>query len=81
MVLKMENDTQEQINYRIKNFAQLPDDALLSSNEITILSGRSRSSIWRDVNSKRLPIPVTLGLNTVRWTVGDIKYYLRGKIK
>jgi len=50
----MENFIQQKINYRIQNFAQLPDDALLSSNEISMLSGRSRSSIWRDVNSQRL---------------------------
>jgi len=76
----MDNSTQQKINYRIQNFAQLPDDALLSASDITVLSGRSRSSIWRDVNSKRLPRPVALGLNSVRWTVRDIKFYLNGKI-
>jgi predicted DNA-binding transcriptional regulator AlpA len=76
----MENLIQQKINYRIQNFAQLPDDALLSSNEISMLSGRSRSSIWRDVNSQRLPKPIVLGLNSVRWTVKDIKSYLNGKI-
>ena len=76
----MDNSTQKKINYRIQNFAQLPDDALLSSSDITVLSGRSRSSIWRDVNSKRLPRPVSLGLNSVRWTVRDIKSYLNGEM-
>ena len=76
----MENFIQQKINYRIRNFAQLPDDALLSSNEISMLSGRSRSSIWRDVNSQRLPKPIALGLNSVRWTVKDIKSYLNGKV-
>tara|TARA_B110000971_G_C19686441_1_gene353423 strand:+ start:233 stop:466 length:234 start_codon:yes stop_codon:yes gene_type:complete len=77
----MENFIQKKINYRIQNFAQLPDDALLSSNEISMLSGRSRSSIWRDVNSQRLPKPIALGLNSVRWKVRDIKFYLNGKTK
>ena len=77
----MDNSTQQKINNRIQNFAQLPDDALLSSNDISILSGRSRSSIWRDVNSQRLPKPIALGLNSVRWTVIDIKSYLNGEIK
>lgn len=77
----MDNSTQQKINHRIQNFAQLPDDALLSCNEVIILSGRSRSSIWRDVNSQRLPKPIALGLNSVRWTVRDIKSYLNGEIK
>ena len=77
----MDNSTQQKINNRIQNFAQLPDNALLSSNDISILSGRSRSSIWRDVNSQRLPRPVALGLNSVRWTVRDIKFYLNGETK
>ena len=77
----MDNSTQQKINNRIQNFAQLPDDALLSSNDISILSGRSRSSIWRDVNSQRLPKPIALGLNSVRWTLRDIKSYLNGEIK
>ena len=76
----MDNSKQQKINYRIQNFAQLPDDALLSSSDITVLSGRSRSSIWRDVNSKRLPRPVALGFNSVRWTVRDIKSYLNGEM-
>ena len=77
----MENFIQKKINYRIQNFAQLPDDALVSSSDITVLSGRSRSSIWRDVNSQRLPKPIALGLNSVRWTVRDIKFYLNGETK
>ena len=76
--MKMNKKRQIKISDRVTSFSQLPEDALLSAREITQLTGRSRTSIWRDVNSKRLPVPVALGMNTVRWTVRDIKSYLSG---
>ena len=66
------------ISFRVNNFSSLPDEALLSVKEIMLLSGRSRSSIWRDVKSKRLKQPIKLTPKSVRWSVNDIKNYLLG---
>ena len=74
----MTNIKQNQINYRIQNFSQLPDNALLSAREINQLTGRSRTSIWRDVIKELLAEPVKIGTRTVRWRVGDVRTYLQG---
>ena len=63
---------------RIKHFSKLPDKALLSVKEVVFLSGRSRTSLWRDVQRGLLAKPVKLGPNAVRWTVSDIKSFLEG---
>ena len=34
---------------RLSNFDHLPDQALLSAREVSQISGRSRTSLWRDV--------------------------------
>ena len=74
----MINKKQKEINYRIQNFSQLPDTALLSAREINQLTGRSRTSIWRDVTRGLLAEPVKIGPQTVRWHVGDVRTYLQG---
>ena len=66
------------LSLRVQAFSLLPDVALLSANEITALSGRSRTSLWRDVRRGILPPPVRIGLNAVRWCVGDVRQYLTG---
>lgn len=63
---------------RVKDFERLPDSALLTAREIKALSGRSLASIWRDVKGERLTKPIVLGPNASRWTVGDVRAYLRG---
>ena len=55
------------IPLRIQNFGDLPNEALISAKEICLLSGRSRSSLWRDVKKSRLPKPISIGSNSVRW--------------
>ena len=75
----MANIKQNKINYRIQNFSQLPDNALLSAREINQLTGRSRTSIWRDVMRGLLAEPVKIGAQTVRWHVGDVRTYLQGR--
>ena len=67
-----------EIPIRIRNFSKLPDDALLTVKEICLLTGRSRSSIWRDVKAKRLSKPVVMGINSVRWPVYAVRNFLRG---
>ena len=39
-------------NLRIANFNNLPDAALISAKELMALSGRSRTSLWRDVQQR-----------------------------
>ena len=75
----MINKKEKEINYRIQNFSQLPDNALLSAREINQLTGRSRTSIWRDVMRGLLAEPVKIGPQTVRWHVGDIREFLNGR--
>ena len=70
-----------EIPIRVQNFSKLPDRALLSVKEICLLTGRSRSSIWRDVKSKRLPKPVNIGANSVRWSVSIVREFLCGQKK
>ena len=74
MNMSKSNDLSE----RIQNFSTLPDEALLTAREIIQLTGRSRTSLWRDVNSEILPKPIKLAPNSIRWSVRDIKSYLSG---
>jgi predicted DNA-binding transcriptional regulator AlpA len=64
---------------RVTGFDQLPNAALLSASDLVTLSGRSRTSVWRDVNEGRLCKPVRLGPNCVRWRVSDVRKYLAGE--
>ncbi len=63
---------------RLLDFDRLPSAALLSASDIVTLSGRSRTSLWRDVNQGRLSKPVRVGPNCVRWRVEDARKYLAG---
>jgi predicted DNA-binding transcriptional regulator AlpA len=63
---------------RLSTFDQMPATALVSVNDLVALSGRSRTSLWRDVNQGRLSKPVRLGPNCVRWRVEDARKYLAG---
>ena len=48
-------------NDRIDLFEKLPDEALLSAREVSRISGRSRTSLWRDVARGSLADPVKIG--------------------
>ena len=63
---------------RLSNFDQLPDQALLSAREVSHISGRSRTSLWRDVMRGSLADPVRIGSHTVKWRVGDVRQFLNG---
>ena len=62
-------------------FAELPDEALLPVADISVLSRRSRSSIWRDVKEGRLPEGIRIGKSSVRWKVADVRRYLSGEAR
>ena len=63
---------------RLSNFDQLPDQALLSAREVSEISGRSRTSLWRDVMRGSLADPVKIGSHTVKWRVCDVRHFLNG---
>ena len=66
-------------NLRISNFDSLPDSALLSVKELIALSGRSRTSLWRDVQRGFLGTPIKVGKASTRWNVAQVRAYLTGK--
>jgi len=63
----------------IVDLDSLPDGALISVRQLQALAQRSRVSMWRDVRDGRLPEPVKLGPNSIRWTVADARQYLTGQ--
>lgn len=60
------------------NLDDLPPCAMISARQLQALAQRSRVSLWRDVREGRLPPPVQLGPNCIRWTVSDARRYLAG---
>ena len=65
---------------RLTNFDKLPNQGLLSAKELAILSGRSRTSLWRDVTRGSLAEPVKIGNRTVKWRVADVRQFLNGGV-
>ena len=63
---------------RLSSFDELPDQALLSAREVSQISGRSRTSLWRDVMRGSLADPVKIGSHTVKWRVCDVRQFLNG---
>ena len=65
-------------NLRVMNFDKLPNSALVSTKELISLSGRSRTSVWRDVRDGYLAKPIKVGARNVKWTANEVRDYLRG---
>jgi len=65
-------------DFQIDNFERLPDSALISAKQLMLLSGRSRTSLWRDVLHEHLADPIVIGNRTVKWRVSDVRAYLKG---
>ena len=63
---------------RLQEFDQMPGSALMSAKELSSLINRSRTSIWRDVQTGRLPKPIAIGPQARRWRVADVRAYLNG---
>lgn len=66
------------IPHRLESLTSLPAEALVSAKELSTLSGRSRASIWRDVQAGRLPKPIAIGPQARRWRIEDVRTYLKG---
>lgn len=63
---------------RLSALDRMPDSALISTKELSYLTGRSRSSIWRDVRANRLPRPIAFGPQARRWRLKDVRTYMEG---
>ena len=63
---------------RLESLTNMPAEALVSAKELSLLSGRSRASIWRDVRAGRLPKPIAIGPQARRWRLADVRAYLNG---
>ncbi|MBT8002175.1 MAG: transcriptional regulator [Rhodospirillales bacterium] len=70
--------TPDYLPTRIKQFDALPSSALMNVREISLLSGKSTATLWRDVKNKRLAAPIKLGPNSTRWRVSDVRRFLEG---
>jgi predicted DNA-binding transcriptional regulator AlpA len=64
---------------RLESLTTLPTGALVSARELSLLAGRSRASLWRDVQAGRLPKPIAIGAQTRRWRIEDVRAYLNGE--
>lgn len=69
----------ESLPASVRNFETMPDSARIDVTAVSILTGRSKASVWRDVQAKRLPAPVRSGLRCTRWVVGEIRKALQVK--
>ncbi|MDG2405178.1 MAG: AlpA family phage regulatory protein [Paracoccaceae bacterium] len=66
---------------KISAFDTLPDTAVIDLKTVRAFSGRSKTSIYRDVAAGRLSKPVRIGPQAVRWRVGNVRAYLSGTTK
>ena len=63
---------------RPTELANLPDDSLISQNDVLTIIRISRTSWWRGVKDGRYPKPVKLGPRMNRWRIGNIRDLVRG---
>ena len=71
-------DNRHRIPLRVQLFETLPDTALMSVREISLLSGKSTATLWRDVEDGRLPKPMKIGPKSTRWRAKDVRVFLSG---
>jgi predicted DNA-binding transcriptional regulator AlpA len=64
------------LNESLRNFALLPDEALVRVPVVAALNGVSTPTVWRWVQLGRLPKPVRRG-RTTAWRVGDLRTALK----
>lgn len=73
----LSENIRRRVDRALETFPFLPDEALIGVHVVGALLGRSRASIWRDVERGRLTHPVKVGHST-RWRVGDVRAALAG---
>ena len=64
----------------LRLFDTLPDDALIGYRELAILEGRSEDTLRQSRRLGRLPIPKHGSGRLLRFTVGNVRRYLRGEL-
>jgi predicted DNA-binding transcriptional regulator AlpA len=75
-VSNLDSDLSEKtktLEQRLAQFSYLPPETGVNILFVSVLTGRSAASIWRDVNSGRLPKPLKYGPRSTRWRVGDLR--------
>lgn len=63
----------------LPHFDNLPDAARVNIDIVTVVTGRSRASLYRDIRAGRFPKPIHVGMgphSAARWSVGDIRAHL-----
>ena len=58
---------------------KMPDCALVSAKQLSALTGRSKTSLWRDIKNGFLPKPRKIGCRSARWSIHELKKYLNGQ--
>jgi predicted DNA-binding transcriptional regulator AlpA len=74
---QLSDNIRRRVDRALQTFQFLPDAALTDVRVVCALLGRSRASIWRDVERGRLAHPVKVGHST-RWRIGDVRAALAG---
>ena len=54
-------------------------DVMLRRPEVELRTGRSRSSLYRDIRLGLFPAPVRIGRNSVGWPTSTIEAWLRSR--
>ncbi|MET0049297.1 MAG: AlpA family phage regulatory protein [Sedimenticola sp.] len=60
----------------MKNFSNLPNEALIRLPDVLTLIPVSRASWWEGVSAGRYPKPVKLSARVTAWRVGDIREFI-----
>ena len=62
----------------VADFDKLPASALVDVRTIMALADVSRATVFRHTRAGILPNPIQLGPQAVRWTVAEVRKYLKG---
>ncbi len=68
--------TSQEVLEIVKALPQLPDAMRVKLPVICAVYSRSPASVWRDVQSGRIPEPRRDGTRNTYWTVGAIRNHL-----
>ena len=60
---------------------QNSNQRILRLNEVTARTGRSRSSIYADIERGEFPKPIKLGLRAVGWLDSEIEAWIQSRIE
>lgn len=52
---------------------------LISAKQMSLLTGKSRSTVYRWVRAKSFPAPLKIGINSIAWTQEQYLEWLESK--